>query len=102
MPDEPKKVSFDLGPLVATPGALKVLEENNMTPAELLARHVSGDWGNLCEEDKAANAVALQKGARIMSSYTLPDKSIIWVITDAEIDEHHHRYATTLLLPEDY
>lgn len=93
---------FHLGPIVATPGALEDLERNGMTGLELLKRHVTGDWGNLCEEDKKANEAALTTGARILSSYLLPDESKLYIITDAEIDEQHHRYCTTLLRPEDY
>lgn len=97
-----KQPLFDLGPIVATPGALEDLERNGMTGLELLKRHVTGDWGDLCEEDKKANVAALQTGARIMSSYWLQDESKVWIITDAEVDEQHHRYCTTLLRPEDY
>ena len=96
------KVSFDLGPVVATPAALEALKRNNSNGLEYLARHSRGDWGELCDEDKAANDAALKSGARILSAYTLPDETKLWIITDAEIDEQHHRQATTLLLPEDY
>lgn len=102
MSEQPKQALFDLGPLVATPDALETLQRNGMTGLELLARHIVGDWGDLCEEDKAANNAALHNGARILSAYTLPDESKIWIITDAEIDEQHHRYCTTLLRPSDY
>ncbi len=97
-----KKPLFDLGPIVATPGALEDLERNGMTGLELLKRHVTGDWGDLCEEDKKANEAALKTGARIMSSYWLQDESRLWIITDAEVDDQHHRYATTILRPSDY
>lgn len=97
-----KKPLFHLGPIVATPGALEDLERNGMTGLELLKRHVTGDWGFLCDEDKAVNDMALQTGARILSCYLLPDETKLWIITDAEIDEEHHRYCTTILRPEDY
>jgi len=99
--DEPRKALFHLGPIVATPGAIEDLERNGMTGLELLKRHVTGDWGDLCEEDKKANEAALITGARIFSSYTLHDCKL-WVITDAEVDDQHHRYCTTLLRPQDY
>ncbi len=97
-----KKVSFDLGPVVSTPGALEALRKNGTDGLEYLARHAKGDWGELCEEDKKANDDALKTGARILSAYTLEDETKLWIITDAEIDEQHHRQATTLLLPSDY
>jgi hypothetical protein len=34
---------FDLGQLVATPGALAALEKAGQTPMEFLSRHVTGD-----------------------------------------------------------
>jgi len=94
---------FHLGPIVTTPAALEALQRNSMTGLELLARHCRGDWGDgLCEEDKQANNAALQTGARLLSAYVLPDGERIWIITDAEVDDQHHRYATTFLLPSDY
>jgi hypothetical protein len=38
-----RKPSFDLGQLVATPGALAALEKTEQTPMEFLSRHVTGD-----------------------------------------------------------
>jgi hypothetical protein len=98
----PESVHFDLGPIVATPDALEALQRNEMTGFELIARHARGDWGEICDEDKEVNQAALKSGARLMSVYTLPDGTKLWIITDAEIDEQHHRQATTLLLPENY
>lgn len=98
----PESIRFDLGPIVATPNALEALQRNNMTGLELLARHACGDWGELCDEDSQSNMDALKNGARLMSVYTLPDGTKLWIITDAEIDAEHHRQATTLLLPDDY
>ena len=95
-------VRFDLGPIVSTPGALEALRACNADPLQYLRRHAAGDWGDLDETDKAANAEAITSGARIMSVYTLPDGQKLWVITDAEIDDQHNRQATTFLLPDEY
>jgi hypothetical protein len=95
-------VRFDLGPIVSTPGALDALRACNADPLQYLRRHAAGDWGDLDETDKAANAAAITSGARIMSVYTLPDGQKLWVITDAEIDDQHNRQATTFLLPDEY
>ena len=101
--EEPmKQVSFHLGPIVATPGALEALQRNQMTGLELLTRHCRGDWGDLDDEDKAANNAAIQTGARLLSAYHLPDGTKVWIITDAEIDDQHHRQASTFLLPDEY
>ena len=36
---------FELGRLVATPGALELLTRSEQTPLEFLARHSRGNWG---------------------------------------------------------
>jgi hypothetical protein len=38
-------VRFELGQLVATPGALEALAEAGHQPMEFIRKHVSGDWG---------------------------------------------------------
>src|SRR6266852_404160 len=47
-----RKPLFDLGQLVATPGALAALEKTGQNAMEFLSRHVTGDWGEIPEEDK--------------------------------------------------
>jgi hypothetical protein len=95
-------IRFDLGPVVATPDALEALQRNGVEPIQLLLRHVTGDWGNLDAEDTKANEEALKTGARLLSSYELPDGEKVWIITDCEVDSAHHRHATTILLPSNY
>jgi hypothetical protein len=46
-----RKPLFDLGQLVATPGALAALEKAGQNPMEFLSRHVTGDWGEIPEEE---------------------------------------------------
>ena len=65
------KPLFRLGQVFGTPGALQALESAGQHPAELLSRHVTGDWGDLCDEDKAENELSVQQGFRILSSYEL-------------------------------
>jgi hypothetical protein len=84
-----------LGRIVATPGALELLSEAGEDLRLLLARHASGDWGELDEDDRKENERSLKHGWRILSSYPVGGK-IIWVITEAD------RSVTTILLPEEY
>lgn len=91
---------FLLGQVVATPGALALLEEKGVMPVTLLTRHICGDWGDLDDADKAANQHALKSGGRIFSAYQL-GADRLWIITDGE-DDHKIRQATTLLLPTEY
>jgi hypothetical protein len=86
---------FPLGRVVATPGALKLLAEVGEDPLTYLARHSSGDWGDLDHYDLKENERSLRHGWRIVSSYPVGEKTI-WVITEAD------RSVTTILLPEEY
>lgn len=87
---------FPPGQIVATPGALRLLDQTNKSPIEFLSRHLRGDWGDLCQEDKVENELSLKQGFRLMSSYPITDREKLWVITEAD------RSVTTLLLPEEY
>lgn len=101
---------FALGEVVATPGAIALLEKTGFSVSALLNRHVHGDWGQCGKEDAASNEYALANQLRIMSVYRLIDASklaatpenkrtelpTVWIITESD------RSVTTLLLPEDY
>jgi hypothetical protein len=92
---------FSLGRIVATPGAIEALEDAGQAAGEFLARHVTGDWGDLDDEDRQANDAALINGSRIMSAYVTRKGVRIWVITEATNDVGL-RYCTTLLKPSEY
>ncbi len=89
-------IPFDLGVVVATPGALEALTASKRTPAEFLNRHVKGDWGDLDKADRQANDQALRRGGRLLSAYGLADGTKLWILTESD------RSATTLLLPSEY
>jgi hypothetical protein len=84
-----------LGRVVATPGALKLLSEASEDLFGCLARHATGDWGELCAFDRSQNEIALREGYRVLSSYNV-STGRIWIITEAD------RSITTVLLPEEY
>ena len=88
-------MKFNLGKVVATPGAIVLLEQNNQPASLFLARHISGDFGDLDDEDCQANDEAIQYGNRILSSYILNGEKL-WIITEAD------RSSTCLLLPREY
>jgi len=81
---------------VATPGALAALERAQQAPTCFLARHASGDWGELEPTDVAENEYSIAHGFRLLSSYQTNAGEKLWIITEAD------RSATTLLLPEEY
>lgn len=91
-----KQPLFDVGQIVATPGALAALEKTGQTAVEFLARHVTGDWGELPVEDKTENYLSLQHGFRLLSSHRTSAGDPLWVITEAD------RSSTALLLPGEY
>lgn len=96
---------FELGQLCYTPGAQALMQYYQVSHFQLLARHVTGDWGDICPEDAQTNEEALQEGSRIFSVYVLPPPlsegetlaaAKVWIITEAD------RSVTTILLPEEY
>ena len=87
---------FPAGQVVATPGALTLLEQANKTAFEFLSRHLRGDWGDLCDDDRVENELSLKEGFRLMSSYVVTNNEKLWIITEAD------RSTTTLLLPNEY
>lgn len=87
---------FPLGRIVATPGALKALEDADQDPLEFLQRHQAGDWGDVHEKDKKENEFSLENGFRLLSAYETRKGKPIWIITETD------RSTTTILLPNDY
>lgn len=82
--------------MVATPGALESLRTAQHNALELISRHVTGDWGDLGEEDQQENEMSVKQGFRILSAYTLNTGTRVWIITEAD------RSSTTILLPSEY
>ena len=91
-----KRPLFSLGQTVATPGALEALGQSEEDPFSYIVRHVTGDWGDLPEQDIEENQRSLEQDLRIFSAYHLNTGTKIYVITE------HDRSVTTILLPEEY
>ena len=87
---------FDLGVVVATPGAMLAMAESAQLPDEFLTRHVAGDWGDVCAEDRQANEYALRQGTRLFSVYHTDRGERLWLITEAD------RSSSCILLPSEY
>jgi hypothetical protein len=85
---------FPLGQTVITANALERLHPEDALLC--LGRHSRGDWGELCEEDRAENARSLAEGGRLFSVYHDRNGAKFYLITEAD------RSVTTTLLPEDY
>jgi len=87
---------FPLGQVVMTPGAMAALAASDDDPLAFLFRHVSGDWGELDDNDVRENELSVQHGRRVLSVYTLKNGTKIWCITEAD------RSSTCMLLPSEY
>ena len=96
-----RNARFALGRILATPGALRAIEESGQSPADFLSRHVRGDWGSVSAGDQRLNDVAVRSGARILSAYETRGGVRLWIITDAA-QATGQRESTTILLPQDY
>jgi hypothetical protein len=92
---------FNLGRTLATPAALKAIEDAGQTPEFFLEKHVQGDWGEVDDDDKRSNDQALVDGSRLLSAFRTLKNVRIWVITEAADDEGK-RSATTTILPSEY
>ena len=87
---------FALGQTFITPGAGEALQIAGQTATEFLRRHMSGDWGELSDEDVKENEFSLREGLRLLSAYQTGKGQKLWIITEAD------RSATTILLPSEY
>lgn len=95
-----KKIKFQFGNIYMTDGINSAAQENGkfcQFVEKALERHLTGDWGDLAEEDKALNDSAVANGDdRIFSSYKFNDHTKVWIITEWD------RSATTILFPDEY
>jgi hypothetical protein len=86
--------TFCLGNIYVTPGVLESIPHDEVIRA--LARHLSGDWGDVDAEDREENDYSLGRRLRLLSAYHSRAGVKFWIITEAD------RSATTVLLPDEY
>jgi len=85
----------------ALAACFRSVEEAAEACLPFLLRHAAGDWGEVSEEDRDANDMAItqQGAARVMSVWQIETpcggRPRLWIITEAD------RSVTTLLLPSD-
>ncbi len=91
---ETTRPKFELGRVLITPAAQGEIAHEDVVKA--LERHIAGDWGDVCLEDREENELSLLEGFRILSVYHGRNGTKFWIITEAD------RSATTILLPSDY
>ena len=88
--------SFPLGRVLMTSGIHSIVQEGKLNPVTYLRRHASGDWGDLCADDKQLNDQAVKGKGRLFSSYEVNQHLKLWIIKEWD------RSVTTLLLPSEY
>ena len=88
---------FSPGQVVMTIGVDELVQQGRLNPTPYLRRHLSGDWGDLSDDDRRLNDAALKSGEdRLFSSYEVTRYLKLWIITEWD------RSVTTLLLPSEY
>lgn len=88
-----------IGQLLITAGIRAEMSESSdfeKFVRKSFSRHATGDWGDLCEEDKAYNDYSLANGGRLFSAYNYNEDTKIWIITEWDGS------ATTILFPDEY
>ena len=92
-----RPIKFLLGKVYVTPTAVEALIRNEEELMHLLKRHREGDYGaEMCYDDRVVNEESIKRGDRVLSSYTLKDGTVIWIITSAGWQE------TLALVREEY
>ena len=92
---------FELGQVVATPGAIAALTKAGEHPTIWVYRHHKLEQGALSASYHALNKEALADGSRVFSAFLLADGVKIWIITEA-VGDDGKRASTCILLPEEY
>ena len=90
---------FKAGQIVCTAGVNAQMLENQifrMYVHECLVRHLGGDWGTVCAEDRQANERALLDESRLFSAYESNGLPKLWIITESD------RSSTCILFPDEY
>lgn len=89
-----KPIRFRPGTVYVTRAVSEMFSRQKLL--QLLRRHIHGDWGDTCQNDRAANEQAIGSRDRILSWYQVSGKSRILIITEAD------RSATTIMLSDEY
>lgn len=93
------QIKFNPGQIVMTRAVNDLIADNEEFAKHVslsLRRHLAGEWGELCDEDRAMNESALLEGERLFSAYTKDGVPPIWIITECD------RSVTTILFPDEY
>jgi len=74
-------ISFELGVVGVTPGAVEAAAAAGAALVPLLLRHMLGDWGDdIDPADAAANDRAVGDGGRLLSCYRVGAWASVWIV----------------------
>lgn len=65
---------------------------------DCIARYNQNDWGDLCEDDKRENDLAIKEGGMVLGAYKTSRGKIYIITDDAGVVEQ----TVTILYPEEY
>lgn len=92
-------MKFKPGQIVMTRAVSDMADDNIDFALHLrlsLMRHLAGDWGDVSDDDRVLNELALQGEDRLFSVYQKEGLPKLWIITEWD------RSMTTVLFPEEY
>lgn len=87
-----------LGKTVMTRRIANLIDKNENFSKDIikaLRRYINKDWGELCQDDKEANDLALKTNDRLLATYNTVEGKI-YIITEWD------RSYTTILFPDEY
>jgi hypothetical protein len=77
-------MKFQLGEVLVTPRASQALAASSQSLDELLARHQSGDWGDVSAAERRLNDEGIAKRFNLVSNYRTRGGERLMVVTRAD------------------
>jgi hypothetical protein len=78
------QTKFEVGQIVVTPAASAALEADGQHLADLLAKHQSGDWGQVSDQVRGINERGLVEQFNLQSVYVVPSGQRLVVVTNRD------------------
>ena len=83
-PVEVRNMKFEAGEIVVTPAASAALEATGQCLEVMLARHRSGDWGDVSDQAREINERGLAERFNVQSNYVLVTGQRLVVVTNGQ------------------
>ena len=79
-----QNMKFEVGEIVITPMAAAALANSGQAFSDLLARHQTGDWGNVSDQLRSVNDRGLAEQFSLQSVYAMATGDRLVVVTNRE------------------